>query len=366
MIRTEADIQNAITTNHVVQRNILELLEIEDANTSFIPEDKYLNGMLADFTIIHDDKIEVIMECKGPEIGVTDYVRGIGQTLQYEYWHDINLNKGYDYSDKFKTVLLFPETITLNQNFNISNFKYPKSTTLLEFNTNNGFVRVIDEKFLQSTNDNNIVQLCPYYVRDNRLFELYMLLKYILNKQTQGTDSIKRKEAEENDLTKTGTINNGNWRNAWISLSSLGLIDRQNLLTQSGIICATGSYEDFLILIYKDYIKPYINELEEVLEKTQNNSINLSDINEIIKHKHQEKDVLFLTQSNNRYLSSWLGIMRDDYGIIDYNSNHQNRKYTINYKAKELNEETLISKIKGKSKAYHHIEKMNLLLQGKL
>ena len=33
---------------------------------------------------------------------------------------------------------------------------------------------------------------------------------------------------------------------------------------------------------------------------------------------HDDNEILFLTESKGRYMSSWLNIMRDDYGIIDF------------------------------------------------
>ena len=36
------------------------------------------------FTFIYNNEIRAIIECKAGDIGVTDYVRGIGQVLQYK------------------------------------------------------------------------------------------------------------------------------------------------------------------------------------------------------------------------------------------------------------------------------------------
>ena len=35
---------------------------------------------------------------------------------------------------------------------------------------------------------------------------------------------------------------------------------------------------------------------------------------------------MYLTESNGRYISSWLNIMRDDYGILDFESRSNDRK----------------------------------------
>ena len=67
--------------------------------------------------------------------------------------------------------------------FNIAKFKYPKSVMLLEINENNNAVRLISEKELKELEEayeSNLVTISQYYFRDNRIFELYILLKYLL------------------------------------------------------------------------------------------------------------------------------------------------------------------------------------------
>ena len=71
----------------------------------------YLNGIRADFTLIADNEIWSIIECKAGSIGVNDYVRGIGQLLQYEYFKDINYENGYGYNKNFKTTYIIPSSI---------------------------------------------------------------------------------------------------------------------------------------------------------------------------------------------------------------------------------------------------------------
>lgn len=61
--------------------------------------------------------------------------------------------------------------------------------------------------------------------------------------------NIKRPEIEL-ELRKTNSINNGNWRNACISLSSLGLINSSNLPTKSGLKFGMFDFEDFLFWLY--------------------------------------------------------------------------------------------------------------------
>jgi len=86
-------------------------------------------------------------------------------------------------------------------------------------------------------------------------------------------------------------------------------------------------YFEFCYLIYSSYIKEYAKELMPILIEKPSSS--LSEINIIIKAKFENKDVLFLTESQNRYLSSWLGIFRDDFGFINFKPRNTNR--TINY-----------------------------------
>ena len=72
---------------------------------------------------------------------------------------------------------------------------------------------------------------------------------------------------------------------------------------------------------------------------------NNPDICSDINSHYSGKDVLFLSQSNGRYLSSWLNIMRDDFGCISFLQRSSNRN--LIYNPSELNDETLKSKIQG-------------------
>lgn len=81
----EAEVQNRVATENTVQNGILTALNIS-APVDFIKEDTYINGITADFTIADKESINAIVECKAGNINVTDYVRGIGQLFQYEYF----------------------------------------------------------------------------------------------------------------------------------------------------------------------------------------------------------------------------------------------------------------------------------------
>ncbi|MCD7839223.1 MAG: hypothetical protein LUG46_01200, partial [Erysipelotrichaceae bacterium] len=92
----EAELHQLIIENEDIQNSILSLLSIEDKDMEFCHEDKYPNGLYADFTIKKDVCVKAIMECKGSEIGANDFVRGIGQVMQYQHFADEGLSlKGY-------------------------------------------------------------------------------------------------------------------------------------------------------------------------------------------------------------------------------------------------------------------------------
>lgn len=363
----EAYIHNLIMNENIIQEDIMNILGLNNKSSlELIHEDKYINGITADFTLKHNNKIRAIIECKAGDIGVTDYVRGIGQVLQYEYFFEEKISpKGYEYNDIFNTILLFPSSVLKNNLLNIGRFKYPESTILVEINDTNKVTRAIDKKELEKIGealDEGLLTLSQYYVRDNRLFELYLLLKYLVFLKIKGENKIKRKELEEDKLRILETPNNRNWRNAFISLSSLGFIDGFNIPTPSGVKLSAYSYEEFLYMMYDSYISPYINEIMEYFSNnTENLSKSIQDIIEDIKINYSNKDVLFLTQSNGRYLSSWLNILRDDFGCIDFQSRSNNRR--MNYDISNFNKKAIIENIQKHSKAQQYLNNFNKLIK---
>ena len=58
---------------------------------------------------------------------------------------------------------------------------------------------------------------------------------------------------------------------------------------------------------------------------------------------HDDNEILFLTESKGRYMSSWLNIMRDDYGIIDFMPRSSLRK--MNYITSEYDDNELRKKL---------------------
>lgn len=369
---TEMEVHNLIINKVEVRNSILDLLNINYINNKveFIHEDQYPNGMYADFTIKDNKDVMAIMECKGSDIGVNDFVRGIGQILEYQHFMDNKLSvKGYSYNHLACAVYFLPSSVLRNKTFNIGLFKFPEKSKIIELNEYNNNVRTITEKELQElahASNNNLVTISQYYIRDNRLFEIYICLKYCQYKKIRGAKKINRKDEEKKFLQQLGTPNNKNWRNAFISLSSLGLIDQNNLPTYTGSIYASLDYEQFCLEMYKSYIKEYIDLLMQILLEISTNSINVyfsatyGTISEKIYDKFNKKYVLYVTDSENRYLSSWLNIMRDDFACIDFASRSERRKVLYNITA--YNENAILDMIKNNHYAHSFINRFNELL----
>ena len=205
------------------------------------------------------------------------------------------------------------------------------------------------------------------------MIELYLLLRFCQIKNLLGIKKINRKKTENEFLKKLETINNNNWRNAFIALSSLGLIDNNNIPTNIGSKYATGSFSYFCYEIYKSYIRIYIDLLMKTLinikdkKECDNNDFFIANNNEIaeeINKLFNNKKVLFLTDSDNRYISSWLNIMRDDYKCISFEPRQSNRK--IEYDISIMNETVIMSKIEENKKANEYINRMNNILKQNL
>ena len=361
--------QELIKNNNSIQSYILDALDLDSVNADFDKETKYINGITSDFTIISNSEITAIIECKRADINVTEYVRGIGQLFQYDYFYRKNITpknlSALTYnSNRFVSVLIIPSTFIKNTQLNIGRFAYPKTFKLLEINLNNNYVRQITEdelNTLANAANENLVTISQYYIRDNRLFELYICLKYLRIKGSfNNKEKLNRQDLEEN-LRKIETINNRNWRNVFISLSLLGFINSNNQLTEIGLIMSNKDYSDFILNMYQDYLKPFIDEIMDTLTSDKSSSIKISndEISRKLRDKHGGKDILFLTESANRYISSWMNILRDDFGCVQFRP--RNSKREILYHPKELNELTLKNKISSNTSANKYIEKFDSL-----
>lgn len=362
----EKDFQDLIFTNNNIKNDICRQLEIED-DVDFIREDTYINGITSDFTILSNKRVvKGIIECKGSDIGITDYVRGIGQIMQYRYFVNENMSsKGYSFDSNTKVVLCFPSSLLRQAQFNIGLLSYPSDTILMEINEVSHAVRLINKKELDSLKNafnHNLKTICQYYIRDNRLYEIYILLKHLCFLKIKGASTVNRSELELKFLRKLKTDNNGNWRNAFISLSSLGLIDTKNLPTDAGNKLGLMPYERFAAYLFTNYIKPYVQEIFNIftLYKSSNIILNNQEICDKIRQNFHGNDVLFLTESNGRYISSWLNILRDDYGCIAFKKKSSERE--IIYNPCDYNEESLIREIKKNAIAYKYLERYTELI----
>ncbi|TQR31828.1 hypothetical protein DMB92_05420 [Campylobacter sp. MIT 99-7217] len=151
MFESEKEFQDEIQNNSSLQKDICSTLDIDYDKSKFIREDKYINGIVADFSIFEDGKIKAIAECKGGKINITDFVRGIGQIFQYEYFAEKKLSsKQYEFVDfkDFSSVYIFPDSVLRNNDFNVGFFKYPESKKILEVNSNSLAVRLISNEEL--------------------------------------------------------------------------------------------------------------------------------------------------------------------------------------------------------------------------
>ncbi len=340
--KLERDFQDLIANNTNIQKDICSILEIDHKDFKLLREDTYINGITADFTLFENNKVRAIIECKGGSIGVSEYVRGIGQIFQYEYFFENTLSlknyefcqlslKNYEFCQNFNSVLIFPESVLKNNDFNVGLFKYPKSKKILEINSHNLAVRCINDSELEKlreTKHRNFKVISPYYVRDIRFFEVYFLLQVLAIFKFKN-QLVHRKNIEETILKKTNSLNNGNWRNVFITLSALGFIDSKNYPTSTGLNFVNMSYSEFLVMIFESYIKPYYIEIFKLVE---NDTLNLknNEIAERIKINFNNHEVLFLTESNSRYISSWLNIAKDDFAFFSFTKRLAQRRLIFN------------------------------------
>ena len=362
----EAYFHDLVITNKSIQIDLLSALNLPSdlSKLKLIHEDSYINGITADFTLVYDNHIQAIIECKAGDIGVTDYVRGIGQVLQYEYFYENEIYRHYPYKKGgFNSVLLIPSSVFLNTNFNIALFKYPKTTKIIEINEVNNAVRLITEKELDSFKEqikNNLISISQYYVRDTRIFEIFMLLRYLCFLKIKNIYKVNRREIEL-EMQKTNSINNRNWRNVWISLSSFGFIDSNNMPTETGLNLGMLDINNFLLMMYKAYIKPYVDILMNYFSADPKNlNKGLQEIKQDFLNKYNGNEILFLTQSETRYLSSWLNILRDDFGCLDFQARNNNR--VLNYNPTKLNDEFLLEEIQKYTKANPYVANLQVIL----
>lgn len=357
----EKDLQNEIANNQSLQRDICSVLDMDFYQTIFHKETKFINGITADFTLFENDRIKALMECKGGAINVTDYVRGIGQIFQYEHFAEKGLSvRDYEFYPlcEFSSVYIFPDSVLRNNEFNIGLFKYPQTKKILEVNSHSLAVRLIDEnefaKYAGGVKSRKL--LSQYYIHDTRIFELYFLIKILAIYQLK-QENIHRKQLELQLAQNLQTPNSGGWRNMFITLSTLGLISKGNNLTQAGFNLSQLPYPQFALELFK-YLKPFFSYLLETLYKKSNGKKEFDCSNkelfEIMYKQYGEIAYLIEYQDkdskpNTRYISSYLNILKDDYGVIDFQPKSSLR--TLLYNPFDLNEKAFLQ----------HIEKASLI-----
>ncbi len=370
----EREFQEKIYNSAEIQENLVTALDIDQNNFLFKREIEFVNGITSDFIITNTEtnQMQAIIECKRADIGVTEYVRGVGQLFQYEHFQRMGIrpkNLSYiTYNDEEnRNVLVIPSSFIANTNLNIGLFGYPKTAKIIEVHIKNNRVREISEdelkKLAEATGD-SLQTISQYYVRDNRLFECYIALRVIgLLKHLH--INLKRVDIENRILRQIIVINNRNWRNAFITLSSLGFMSRRHGISNTEARLISQDVYTFISSMYKDYLYPYIDLLMDVLIENSVDwkcNLNNQQISDLIRRRYNGKDVLFLTESNGRYISSWLNIMRDDFGCINFSPRSSERK--IIYRPSELREEELIKKIKDHSNAKEYIDSFEEKING--
>lgn len=113
--------------------------------------------------------------------------------------------------------------------------------------------------------------------------------------------------------------------------------------------------------MYKSYVKPYVDILLNYFEENSNNlNKTLREIKQDFLCKYNNCEILFLTQSKTRYLSSWLNILRDDFGCLDFQSRNKHR--TLKYNPATLNDDFLLKQISKYSKASPYIANLQAIL----
>lgn len=362
----EREFQDKIYNSLEIQENLVNALDIDQNSFLLKREIEFVNGITADFIISNTEtnEMQAIIECKRADIGVTEYVRGVGQLFQYEHFQKKGIRpknlSQIIYNDREnRNILVIPSSFIANTNLNIGLFCYPETAKILEVHVNNNRVREISKDELTKLAGATVESLktiSQYYVRDNRLFECYIALRVIgILKHLH--ISLNRSEIENKILRQVEVINNRNWRNAFITLSSLGFMSRRDGLSNIEAQLIPADVYNFIASMYKDYLYPYIDILMDILiENSTGNMCNLNNqqISNLIRTRYEGKDVLFLTESNGRYISSWLNIMRDDFGCIQFEARSSERK--IIYKPSELHQSDLTRKIKENSNAKQYVD----------
>ena len=354
----EKTLHNIIYQNQKIQEDIIELSGFNIKNGyEFLSEFRLQNNMIVDFAVISGSELVMLIELKGSNIGTNDFVRGMGQLDQYINLPKVNnIFSGLKVSEDYKAVLIVPNSV-FTKKIIASDFHFPLGGIVYEINEKNYALRAINQAITDNLliGNNSIKLISSYYFRDNRLFELYILLRHMDILSTIQHDKINRGNVEYKFLNKLNVINNGNWRNAFISLSSLGFIDKDNKTTRIGTELSRLSYEEFCYEIFNNYIEMYLIEIFKALDFGNKEKVFIN--NKRLKEKivlNNGAEVKFLTESDSRYISSWLSILRDDFGCILFRSRNSERK--LIYDIMKYNKNAIIEEVKKNTIAYEYIK----------
>jgi len=287
-------------------------------NYNIMSEVEIEYGLIVD-KIIYDNtgKVLAVIECKGGNIGTTEFVRGIGQGLQYIDQKNRNLISNT--TPETQTFLCFPDE--LFGKIEINDLKYPDNLNLLIVNSKNKSFKVIKPTNNRGGNSfKSAINISPYYVRDNRIGEIYIGLLELRKRM------ILKKERPvyrhlDTLLRNINAPNPGNGRNISISLSSFGFINSENELTVMGYEFSQLNFIEFTMKLVEEFLYPYVNTLMTVLLENQRKEITWTDVKNSCKEiwsVPSDREIEFFTESETRYISSWMNILRDDIQCIKF------------------------------------------------
>lgn len=298
---------------------------------------KLPNGLQADLGVLNiDKKICVLIEVKpgeGDNCTIGEFVRGYGQAYQYQKALE---EKIIPTIDKSKTFLI--TSISAKEKIDFNSLYLPKEFELIFINKDHN----IYEKFLADYHRRQAdwMIISPYYIRDVRFSSLYFLLRFLLKIQSETPFSVVNARDVEKYLASSGAPRfPGDRRNSFIVLSQLGFTSKGNILTHKGYRMARKNFTDFSRELTYNYFAPQITFILRALEEIANDegykkdNIELSSWNDIRKkiiEMNKGKFVLYLCDEDGgtRYISSWMLILKEDLGALEYESS---RKVKLNY-----------------------------------
>ncbi|PPR76925.1 MAG: hypothetical protein CFH01_01777, partial [Alphaproteobacteria bacterium MarineAlpha2_Bin1] len=312
--------------NQVVKTFLQQNLNYFD-DFEIISEHKIKYGLKVDKVILDKNgKYLCLIECKGDNVGTTDFVRGIGQITQYKAQASNELKDRM--SSTYSIVLAFPDLLNTKSNpVKIENLTYPENIHLFIVNSLNKTFKAINvtDKSMgnkQKYFGEKLISISPFYFRDNTFAEYFIGL-HILHKR--GVLGKKVSRNLDNALKKCGTHNRGNGRNIGITLSSLGFIDGLNKITPLGFKYLRLDYPDFVESLAYEFAYPYINSVFNVINNNLGNIKTKEDqrllINKLWGLKNTQQ-IEFLTESSDRdktrYIGSWNYILSRSLRCIDF------------------------------------------------